>query len=129
MAKPKKSAWLIIQYKKEVLLLKRGPKANNPGLWNFPGGNMDEGETAPQSATREAFEESGVKIKPKDVKFLTAVQVKDRYLAFYRVKLDKKPKVTIDFESADYGWFPLKKFPKKLHNATKIFTKINKTYL
>ena len=46
MAKVKKSAWLMLEVDGKVLMLKRGPKANNPNLWNFPGGNIDPGETA-----------------------------------------------------------------------------------
>jgi 8-oxo-dGTP pyrophosphatase MutT (NUDIX family) len=43
----------------ETLLLKRGPGGDWPGAWCFPGGTMEEGETAEQTAVRECTEELG----------------------------------------------------------------------
>ena len=126
-----KSAWLIVECQDKVLLLKRGPEANNPGLWNFPGGNIDPGESATVAVLREAYEEAGLKgIKEKHLKFITALTVKNRALAYYRVKLDDFPKVKLNEESSKYEWVDKKKLSKKnLHNATKMFVKIKKIYM
>lgn len=43
----------------DVLLLKRGPGGDWPGAWCFPGGTAEDGETAEQTACREAVEELG----------------------------------------------------------------------
>lgn len=43
----------------KVLFLKRGPLANNPGEWDWPGGHLQPGETLEQGAIREAHEETG----------------------------------------------------------------------
>ncbi len=130
MAKVKKSAWLMLEVDGKVLMLKRGPKANNPNLWNFPGGNIDPGETAIQGVIRESFEEAGIKVKPDQLKFITALTVKNRALAYYRVKMDDFPKVKINNESSKYEWVPKKKIKnKKLHKATEMFVKIKKVYL
>jgi len=43
----------------ETLLLKRGPGGDWPGAWCFPGGKVEEGETAEQAAVRECEEELG----------------------------------------------------------------------
>lgn len=43
----------------QVLYLKRGAGGDYPGAWCFPGGQTEEGETAEQTALREAREELG----------------------------------------------------------------------
>ncbi len=50
----------------EVLLVRR---AKEPflGLWSFPGGSIEPGETAREAARREALEETGVQIEVLEV--------------------------------------------------------------
>jgi 8-oxo-dGTP diphosphatase len=43
--------WLVTRRRRDVHL---------PGLWEFPGGKRDPGETPPQAALRELVEECGV---------------------------------------------------------------------
>lgn len=45
-----------------VLINQRGPAMTNPGCWNIPGGYLDYDETLEECATRETWEECGVKI-------------------------------------------------------------------
>ena len=42
-----------------ALFLKRGPGGDWPGAWCFPGGRIEDGETAEEAALREAREELG----------------------------------------------------------------------
>lgn len=111
-------------------MLKRGPKANNPGLWNFPGGNIDPGESPIEAVLRESKEEAGLKgIKPKQMKFMTSITLRNRAMAYYKVVVDEFPKVKINEESSKYEWVPKKKIKKKkLHNATKAYVRLKKIY-
>ncbi|MDT8375554.1 MAG: (deoxy)nucleoside triphosphate pyrophosphohydrolase [Mariprofundaceae bacterium] len=45
---------------REVLLLKRPDNVHCGGLWSFPGGKVEEGETPPDAAVRELREETGL---------------------------------------------------------------------
>lgn len=45
---------------RELLLLKRPDDTHCGGLWSFPGGKVEEGETALNAAARELKEETGL---------------------------------------------------------------------
>ncbi len=65
----------VVLRRGEVLLVRR---ANPPdvGRWGFPGGKINKGETIAAAATREVFEETGVRVEARQV--FTAVDVFDR---------------------------------------------------
>jgi mutator protein MutT len=55
-----------------VLLAKRSPQRRAyPGLWSFPGGHVEEGETLVEALIRELQEEIG--IAPTDYKLLRSI--------------------------------------------------------
>jgi ADP-ribose pyrophosphatase YjhB (NUDIX family) len=56
----------------KVLLARRG-NAPDRGLWGFPGGHVEPGETALAAAARELLEETGISARP--VEYLTNVDV------------------------------------------------------
>ncbi len=53
---------LIVQGDK-ILLIKRAKDLTDGGKWALPGGFMDRDETLTQTAEREAFEETGYRVK------------------------------------------------------------------
>ena len=58
------------QGKPHVLANVRGPKTPDPefrGCWCMPCGYLDYNETIRESAVREVFEETGVKLNPKNL--------------------------------------------------------------
>ena len=50
----------IIRKEHRVLLGRRPDHKRHGGLWEFPGGKVDEGETEAEAVTRELVEEFGV---------------------------------------------------------------------
>jgi 8-oxo-dGTP diphosphatase len=55
-------ASVVIRQNNKYLLIQEG-QGKAKGLWNFPGGHVDPGETLRQAAEREAKEETGLKVK------------------------------------------------------------------
>ena len=48
----------------EVLVRRRRPEEALPGVWEFPGGKIGEGETPAAAARREVLEEMGLDLVP-----------------------------------------------------------------
>ena len=57
---------VIIRESDRILLIKRD-KEPAKGLWTFPGGAVELGETVHQAARREALEETGLEIEMGEV--------------------------------------------------------------
>jgi len=98
----------------EALLLLRGKKSGNPLTWGLPGGNVDEGETAIQTALREAEEELGEPIPNYDIKsevVTTRGKKGDKIFTVFLVQISPQDKQTfrpkLNKEHVEYKWFSL----------------------
>ncbi|SET95409.1 NUDIX hydrolase [Paracoccus homiensis] len=58
-------AALAVTLREDQVLLARRRNPPDAGLWGFPGGHVDPGETALQAAARELAEETGVTATPR----------------------------------------------------------------
>ena len=60
--KKRKVSLAVLMYDNKVLIVKRSlHEKNHPGMWGFPGGGIDKGETALEAVLRECEEEIGVR--------------------------------------------------------------------
>jgi ADP-ribose pyrophosphatase YjhB (NUDIX family) len=62
MDRPKLGALAVVPRGGEVILVARG-KEPNRGMWGFPGGHVELGETGLEAAVRELREETGVEAR------------------------------------------------------------------
>ena len=128
-------AWVLIYSpnKKHVMIAKRSKESNNPNMWNFWGGGVDEGETPKEGAVRELFEESGIVVKKKELVLLGRI----RKLSFFGVirSMKTRPPNIQRAEISKYKWVTvksLKKMMPKMNPPTKaaIHNKVHlNTYL
>lgn len=57
---PTQIAVAVVEHQNQFLIGQRPPRAALAGLWEFPGGKVEIGETAEEAAVRECLEETGV---------------------------------------------------------------------
>ncbi|NIF47798.1 pyrimidine (deoxy)nucleoside triphosphate diphosphatase [Enterobacter sp. Ap-1006] len=50
----------IVEREGKILLARRPENGDQPGLWEFPGGKVEAGETQPEALARELQEELGI---------------------------------------------------------------------
>ena len=65
------SAIALINERREVLLAQRPEGKSMAGLWEFPGGKVEDGESPEACLVRECAEELGIGIDPADLTPLT----------------------------------------------------------
>ncbi|TMV10277.1 NUDIX domain-containing protein [Ruegeria sediminis] len=61
---PRIGALGVVIHEGQVLLARRG-KQPDAGLWGFPGGHVEWGETVLEAAARELREETGIEADPR----------------------------------------------------------------
>jgi len=62
---PIKVSCAIIERGDKILAARRGAAQSQTGLWEFPGGKLNEGETASSALVRELKEELGIEVVTK----------------------------------------------------------------
>ncbi len=95
-----------------ILLTRRPTGTHLEGLWEFPGGKVEEGEDPRDALVREVREECGVEIEVDEIVdvIFHAYPKKSVLLLFYEARL-----VSGDIqhlEVADHAWVP----PEKLRD-------------
>jgi 8-oxo-dGTP diphosphatase len=109
---PKPAVSAIIVQDDRVLLVKRGCEPNI-GLWSFPGGSIEPGETARQAIEREVLEETSLVIEAGEVAGVHDVISRDgEALLFHYVIINFHARVLsgelkASSDAADAGWFTL----------------------
>lgn len=84
----------IIEQDDAFLLTRRQRGVHLEGLWEFPGGKLDAGETHAEALARELREELDVDADVQDLRFHTTHDYGDRAVAlyFYQCRLRGTPR-------------------------------------
>ncbi len=129
MEKPKKMGigfGVMVLNDNNVLLGRRHPdpeKADSAmhgeGTWTMPGGKLDFGEGFEDGAVRELFEETGIRIDPKDLTLVSLTNdiVPDAHFVTVGLLYTKKvsePEVKEPDEITEWKWFSLDSLPEPL---------------
>ncbi len=67
----------------KLLVTQRPPGTHLAGLWEFPGGKMEPGETPAQCLVRELEEELGIQIHVSQLLHSTTYEYEDRIVRLY----------------------------------------------
>jgi 8-oxo-dGTP diphosphatase len=88
----------------KVLCVQRGPHGTLPGLWEFPGGKIEPGETAQEALRREIAEELECQVSVGDKVTTTRHEYAFGIVhltTFYCELIDGSPRLS---EHADMAW-------------------------
>ena len=105
----RQAAGAIIMHKDQILLLRRSTKETSKhGMWELPGGKLEEGETPEQAAMIEAKEESGLDIEIKGKAGAHADHDKEKvYHAFLAEPKNVNQEVKLSEEHDESLWVSL----------------------
>ncbi len=94
----------VIYKENKFLIAQRNLKKSQGGLWEFPGGKVEKGETYEEALKREIKEEFNADIEVKEYigQNIHHYPEKDIKLIFYKAKLISEKIKLIEHE--DYRW-------------------------
>ncbi len=100
----------VIEENDQFLLTRRQPGVHLAGMWEFPGGKIDESETHAVALQREIREELDADVEVGELVFHTSHVYPDRTveLFFYRCRLVGTPRPML---GQDMEWVPRDDLP------------------
>jgi len=89
-----------------VLLTRRAAGQHLAGLWEFPGGKLEDGESPEAALVRECEEECGIEVEVAGILEVTHHRYPDKevLLLFYRCEL--RAGEVRHLQVADHAWVP-----------------------
>jgi 8-oxo-dGTP pyrophosphatase MutT (NUDIX family) len=115
-------SWCIPLYQGKALALKRVD-----GMWDFPGGTIDHGESSLQGAVRELKEEANITVPIDSLKPIGVHIIDGRYLNVFVALIDEDEFNNLKLqeeEHTEYKWISsTSEIPGKLNPPTEEFKK------
>lgn len=95
----------VIEREGRFLLGRRPPRKRHGGLWEFPGGKVDEGEAPADAARRELAEELALEVTDVGARIHQVADTAPPFVIhFHRVSVTGDPS---PLEHTELGWFAL----------------------
>lgn len=108
------SSYLILVRNGNILLLRRKNTGYEDGKYSLPAGHVEDNESLTKAASREVFEEIGIRIKPTDFTLVHVMHRKEKDIRmdfFFTAETSQEPVNKEPHRCNDLRWFPLKKLP------------------
>jgi 8-oxo-dGTP diphosphatase len=124
------TADMVLVADRKVLLIKRKWDPYE-GMWAFPGGHVDEGETSLEAAVRELKEETGIVLKASALKLLGVFDApgrdpRGRYVTVaYLATLPQAIAPKASDDAADARWWHLDALPELAFDHAEIIRALN----
>tara|TARA_R110002020_G_scaffold351513_1_gene564690 strand:- start:94 stop:546 length:453 start_codon:yes stop_codon:yes gene_type:complete len=107
------SALVIFDDGEKILLLLRPdePDVKFPNMWSIPGGGSKKGERPHQTAFREAYEETGLRVDFRSLKEIAVTQTDGKNVYFFKAEKwsGKVNDESVKSEHENYRWVPYSK--------------------
>jgi len=99
-------AAIIYNSKNQILITKRPKGFHLGGLWEFPGGKVDNGESFEKALIREIKEETNLEIFVHDLFWQESVTYTKKHvnLKFYYCSLTREDQTIVKNEIDDFKW-------------------------
>jgi len=138
--KPRAGFGILLLKNGKVLLGKRNDNAekassylHGEGTWTMPGGSLKFQEDLKDAAIREVLEETGIFLKPEDLKIVSVTndRVSDNHFVTIgwfckEVPNNQEPRVMEPDKITEWKWFDIKELPKPMYLASE---KLLRNYL
>ena len=108
---PKVQVGLVATYRGRMLWLKRATEPRL-GYWAIPAGYMEFNESLREATAREAYEETGLSVRPEDLVLYsvgTLAYINEVHVLF-RTEV-KSPAISPGVEALEVGWFAEDELP------------------
>ncbi len=105
-------AGVIRDVRGRVLLARRTRGRDMAGLWEFPGGKVDAGETAPDALRRELQEELGIEVVPGGMLMQVPQAMPHKRIVLDVLHIEGWRGVPRGLEGQALAWVPPERLPK-----------------
>lgn len=112
------AAYLILKREGKVLLARRFNTGWMDGMYTLPAGHIDGRETAQAAMAREAAEELGIQVSPRDLRVVHVMHRRAadelEYFDFFleAEKYDGEPRNNEEHKCDHLAWFPVDDLPE-----------------
>ena len=123
--RPKVGLGVMVMKDNKVLLGLRKGTSHADGVWCFPGGHLEHGESFTAGAQRETMEEAGIEIE--NIRFIAVLNGLDflpKHFVCIGLAADWKsgePRPEDNGKMTDWTWYDLDKLPEPIYPPNKKF--------
>ena len=108
---------IIINDAREVLLALRDPQAHQGGLWEFPGGKIEAGESIKQAISREVREELGIVVTHSEPFKRIQYAYPDKHVVLHACLVDAFHGTPVGAEGQPLKWLAIERLQPAMFPA------------